>query len=338
MSSPADNMIADLAEREFIVFAGAGMSKATGIPTWKKTLIRLNELAPVEGLEIESVDSVQYPNVAQMIYTELQAQGREEEYHQAIESTLQPSECSCHIGQLKIIRACPSIITTNLDPTFEAALKDECESFEKYTGIKKEFGFQTLSNMELGNLGRKNYITYLHGRYNEKEKVFKITDYSKYYTALEGGKESIIEEALKNIYIGFKAIVFVGFSFEDKYVRGSFDRIFQKMKEDKQLRVGQIKHYAIVEYAVRGDEQRRQQLLNSATTFNEGSVDFREVEELKKSIKIEEQLRNINVEVIRYQHGNHLEVEKMFEQIAKKQRTSNTVAKPELGEEYEYIL
>ncbi len=332
MSSPANNMIADLAERNFIVFAGAGMSKATGIPTWKKALIRLNELAPVDGIDIEKMDTIQYPSVAQMIYTALQDQGREEEYHRAIESTLQPSDCSCHLGQLKIIRACPSIITTNLDPTFEAALKDECESFEKYTGRKKEFGFQTLCNMERGNLERKHYITYLHGRYNEKEKVFKITDYSKYYTALEGGEESIIEKALREIYIGPKTIVFVGFSFEDKYVRGSFDRIFQKMKVDKQLRVGEIKHYAIIEYAVRGDEQRRRQLLNSANMFKKGSVDFREAEELKKSIKIEEQLRNIKIEVIRYRHGNHLEVETMFEQIAK-QRTSTKVAKPELGEE-----
>jgi len=333
MSSSVDNMIADLAERDFIVFVGAGMSKATGIPTWKKTLIRLNELAPVDGVEIEKVEAVQYPNVAQMIYTALQDQGREEEYHLAIESTLQPSDCSCHLGQLQIIRACPSIITTNLDTTFEAALKDECVTFEKYTRRKKEFGFQTLCNMEPENLEKKNYITYLHGRYNEKEKVFKITDYSKYYTALEGGEESIIEKVLRKIYIGSKAIVFVGFSFEDKYVRGSFDRIFQKMKEDKQLRVGEIKHYAIIEYAVRGDEQRRRQLLNSANMFKEGSVDFREAEELKKSIKIEEQLRNINIEVIRYQHGKHKKVETMFEQIANKQRTSTTVAKPELGEE-----
>ena len=337
MSSPTDNMIADLAERDFIVFAGAGMSKATGIPIWKKALIQLNELAPVDGVDIEKMDAVQYPSVAQMIYTALQDQGKEEEYHRAIESTLQPSDCSCHMGQLKIIRACPSVITTNLDPTFEAAFKDECESFEKYTGRKKEFGFQTLCNLDPENLGKKNFITYLHGRYNEKEKVFKITDYSKYYTALEGGEESIIEKALKGLYIGSKSIVFVGFSFEDKYVRGSFDRIFQEMKEDKQLRVDQIKHYAIIEYAVRGDEQRRRQLLNCANMFEEGSVDFREAEELKKSIKIEKQLRNINIEVIRYQHGNHLEVEKMFEQIAK-QRTSITVAKPELGEEYENIL
>ena len=49
MSSPTDNMIADLAERDFIVFAGAGLSKATGIPIWKKALIQLNELMTPSG-------------------------------------------------------------------------------------------------------------------------------------------------------------------------------------------------------------------------------------------------------------------------------------------------
>jgi len=55
-----------------------------------------------------------------------------------------------------------------------------------------------------------------------------------------------------------------------------------------------------------------------------------EAEKLKKSIRIEEQLRNINIEVIRYTHGRNVEVEHMFARIANS-KPELEFARPELG-------
>lgn len=338
MSCTAENMIADLAERgDFVVFAGAGPSEPTGIPTWKLALIKLNEQSPVKGLNIEKIDAVQYPNVAEMIYTQLQDKGREEEYHQAIEKTLAPSKFSCHMGHLKIVRACPSIVTTNLDMAFEEALNDEIKNIERYTSERRKLGIQTIPKLDMKKLGEKYHITYLHGRHNQREKVFKTSDYTKYYSALEGREESVIEEALRAIYISPTALVFVGFSFDDRYILRTFERLFAEIStsKDSQSKIGQIKHYAIINYAVTGDDVRRQQLLEREHRTED--VDYEDAEKLKKSVETEERLSKVNIEVVRIQYKKYTKLEMIFDNIVK-QRAEITPTVSEIGEDYERIL
>ena len=68
----------------FIVFAGAGIPKNCGVPTWKDLLKALLELVPEEERNIEDIDPKEYPDIAQRAYDLLCEQDREQEYHDTI--------------------------------------------------------------------------------------------------------------------------------------------------------------------------------------------------------------------------------------------------------------
>ena len=71
MDNPAEKMINDLVTRDFIIFAGAGMSRITGIKVWRELLEILNGLVKLNGIDISQVDPLHYPEIAQMIYDRL---------------------------------------------------------------------------------------------------------------------------------------------------------------------------------------------------------------------------------------------------------------------------
>ena len=124
MSSPADNMIADLTERKFIVFAGAGMSMSQGVRKWRELLEELNGLVELKGVDIGNIDSLHFPEIAQMIYNRLESDGRIAEYYETIQECMKPTQCSWDSKHYKIIRASSSVVTTNIDGVFEKAMTD----------------------------------------------------------------------------------------------------------------------------------------------------------------------------------------------------------------------
>jgi len=124
MSNSTDNMIADLTERDFIVFAGAGMSKVTGVRGWRELLEALNGLVALEGVDIAKIDSLHFPEIAQMIYDRLERDGRIGEYYETIQECMKPTQSSWESRHWKIIRASNSVVTTNIDGVFEEAMTD----------------------------------------------------------------------------------------------------------------------------------------------------------------------------------------------------------------------
>lgn len=170
MSSPADNMIADLAERDFIIFAGAGMSMVQGIKKWRDLLKVLNKLVELEGVDVGKIDSLHFPEIAQMIYNRLESDGRIAEYYETIQECMKPTQCSWDSKHQKIIRASSSVVTTNIDGVFEKAITDNRpQSVSSGHG----FSYQTLKNLDIKKTTNPYHITYLHGRYDEKEIIFK---------------------------------------------------------------------------------------------------------------------------------------------------------------------
>ena len=157
------------------------------------------------------------------------------------------------------------VVTTN----FDNLLEETYEIKGKITGTRRrKLKTQSLPNIELVDCFRrskKQNVVYLHGHADEEHVVLTRQDYDDYYPS-ESGKpegERVLENYLEYIYSNY-TIVFVGFSFRDKYVRNHFKRIFRQLvKRDSrcQDKIGyrdvapQIKHYALLPKAKCDGEQ-----------------------------------------------------------------------------------
>ena len=193
MCNPKDNMIDDLAKRDFIVFAGAGASMVTGIKKWRELLGVLNRLVALKGVNIEEIDPLHFPEIAQMIYDRLENDGRIAKYYEAIQECMKPTQCSWVAAHQKIIRASSSIVTTNIDSVFEKAISDAIENQPRWVPSGQRLSYQTLENLDVEKTMDPYSVTYLHGRCDKKEMILKTCDYFKYYRVRNGGAISGLE-------------------------------------------------------------------------------------------------------------------------------------------------
>ena len=171
------------------------------------------------------------------------------------------------------------------------------------------------------------HITYLHGRYDDKEIILKTYDYFKFYRIRNGGEASNLEKMLMGIFCSRDAIVFVGFSFEDRFVLEVFEHDFQKLKEEvenakiwKGIHPNEIRHYALLGDPLAEGIERETWLIDNADNICNGSKDYQDALEVEKRRKLEGRLREINIEVIRYGHDNHIDIESFFENLHTRKR------------------
>lgn len=324
MCNPKNNMVADLAERDFIVFAGAGMSMVQGIKKWRDLLKMLNELVGLEGVDVGRIDSLHFPEIAQMIYNRLESDGRIAEYYETIQECMKPTQCSWDSRHQKIIKASSSVVTTNIDGVFEKAITDNRP--QSVPG-KQGFSYQTLNNLDINKINNPNHITYLHGRYDEEAIILKTCDYFKFYRVLNRGEVSDLVKVLKGVFCRREGIVFVGFSFGDRFVLEVFEQGFQELKkevENKKERKGvspkDIRHYALLEDPLKEGREHENWLIENRAKINRGNKNWQDACEVEKRRKLEGRLREINIEVIRYGHDKHVEIEPYFEEICNKKR------------------
>jgi NAD-dependent SIR2 family protein deacetylase len=327
MSSPADNMIADLAERDFIVFAGAGMSRVTGVPKWRELLEKLNNLVALEGVNVAKIDPLHFPEIAQMIYDRLESDGRTAEYYETIQECMKPTQCSWDSKHQKIIRASSLVVTTNIDGVFEKAITDTLKDGPQWVPSGQRFSYQTLNNLDIRKLANSYHIKYLHGRYDEKEIILKTCDYFKFYRVRNGGEASNLEKVLKDMFCSREGIVFVGFSFGDRFILEVFEQGLRDLKEAVEsakkwegVYPEEIRHYALLEDALQGGREREEWLIDNRGNLEQASKDWQDAFEVEKREKLERRLRAINIEVIRYGHDNHIEIEPYFEDIYNRKR------------------
>ena len=327
MSSPVENMISDLAERHFIVFAGAGMSKVTGVRGWRELLEALNGLVALEGVDIAKIDPLHFPEIAQMIYDRLEKDGRIAAYYETIQEFMKPTQCSWDSKHKKIIRASSSVVTTNIDGVFEKAMTDILTDRPRGVPSGQEFSYQTLNNLDIKKTTNPYHITYLHGRYDEKEIILKTCDYFKFYRIRNGGEASNLEKALKDVFCRREGIVFVGFSFEDRFVLEAFEQGFQELKDEmeneKEMRgvcPEDIRHYVLLEEPVKGGWEQEKCLIENRAKIKPDSENWQDACKVEGREKLERRLREINIEVIRYGHDRHVEIEQYFEEIYNRKR------------------
>ena len=326
MCNPMNNMIADLAKRKFIVFAGAGMSTGQGISKWRELLETLNGLVKLKGVDVGSIDSLHFPEIAQMIYDRLESDGRIAEYYETIQECMKSTQSSWDSKHSKIIRASSSVVTTNIDGVFEKAMTDRLAD-QKSVLSGQEFSYQTLNDLDIEKTTNSYSVTYLHGRYDEKEMILKTCDYFKFYRVRNGGEASDLEKILKGVFCRREGILFVGFSFEDRFVLDTFEQAFQTLKREvgnekgrKEICPDDIKHYALLEDPLIRGREREKWLIENRQNITTESEDWPDKIEVEKREKLEGRLREINIEVIRYEHGEHTMIEPYFEGIYNKKR------------------
>ncbi len=303
------HIIDDLSKRDFIVFAGAGLSERTGIPLWCDLLKKLNEKHSLNGVIIDDVKEYQYPNIAQMLYDEFEQNENIKAYMETIQSVTQASKIPYTPTQEEITLACEGkIVTTNFDETFESVFK----KLQRRGNIDSELTLQTLPNFEIRNIIKKYNIVYLHGKPSEGEIIFKTSDYKKYYPSLEDGEESSLENLLKFLYVESNmTVVFIGFSFEDSYIRKTIERIYK----EKCPEIGDIvKHYVFLENKVGENPDFSKTIIKKL--FNDMKIK-------------QEQLESINVNTFWYKQDYPTEIYNIFVQINELRKNKKALASPE---------
>jgi len=314
MQEARSQLIDDLSQKDFIVFAGAGIPEPTGVPLWKELLKTLYDKQPLNGVEVkmDDVNEYQYPNIAQMLFDEFATKGDSNDFKKTIQKKMQSTKIPHTVTQEEIIQACGGrIVTTNFDDTFESAFK----RLIRNGAIKSELTVQTLSNLECEKVKENNCITYLHGKCNEDEIIFKKADYTKHYPSLDGRQESPLEKLLRYFYIECNiSVVFVGFSFEDSYVMRSLERIYKETELDKPSIMNGINHYALLENKVSEDADTSKPKVKCL------------LEEMKL---IEKNLKAIKIKVLRYEHNIHKEIDEIFTSINQMRKKQNAFTEPE---------
>ncbi|ODS37483.1 MAG: hypothetical protein A7315_13465 [Candidatus Altiarchaeales archaeon WOR_SM1_79] len=289
----------ELAEKDFIVFAGTGVTGDTGIPrSWKRLLEELLKSASINNINIDKVDPKEFPDIAQKIYDSLKRQNREDGYYGIIKKNLTPTMTPYSTQEYDILLTTNWVVTTNFDTTFESALDRKFETNEE----NKIPRIDSLPDFKKENLFERESIVYLHGSVDERFIIFKTSDYENYYPSVsEKNGSKKLEEYLKYIYENYR-IVFIGFSFDDQYIRASFENIYEELKRDDEIASPKPSHPPIL------DNICHYAFLPEVSSDNNDYSD----EENKKLIKLrmeaeklDKDLKSMNIKVIRY--NNHIE-------------------------------
>ncbi len=254
MSSPADNMIADLASREFIVFAGAGIPYESNPPiTWDKLLAAFKSAEPkLPVRDVDNVSEKEYPDYAQEIFDALRKECRENRYYEILREKLRPTNARCSIQQVDIIETAQHAITTNFDESFKKAMERVLEGKNNETNT-----VQSLPEFRQAALENGYSVSYLHGSTDEKCIVFKTDDYSMFYPSRsknDTGNDNL-EQFLRYLYEE-RTIVFIGVSFNDECLLDTLSIFYNRVKQNDEVgremkgsyksTLDNIRHYAFM--------------------------------------------------------------------------------------------
>lgn len=174
---------------KLVVFAGAGVSKDSGIPLW-------NELIEgIKGCLNEEIKEDDPLKIAQMLYNEK----GEKEYHDIIKNSLYNNKGIYNSLHEILFELNPQhIITTNYDNFFENIIEN------------KGLPFSVVSkDIDLPYAEHKNLLIKYHGDFENKNIVFKETDY------LEFSKNNTLKEIFVKSLFSNKVILFVGYRVGD---------------------------------------------------------------------------------------------------------------------------
>jgi len=312
MSENIDKVIEDLARKEFVVFAGAGVVGETGIsPSWKRLLEKFKEDEPDSVDEnLDEIDENEYPRLAQRIFERLRIANKENRYYEMLRDGLRATNANYSAQEIDIVETSKHVLTTNFEGTFESALTRVLEGKQNCTRA-----IQSLPELKYDALSKEYSVSYLHGRVDERCVVFKEDDYKAFYPSQFGNQTGTdnLEILLRNIY-GERTIVFVGFGFNDIYLLGALQKIRmdlerndaegKRQKESYRPLIGNIQHYACLpEFCI----EREKAIFTEKNKGRDGMENY-----LAKKQKQNDERNNIlaevGIKVLRYkQHKDWMD-------------------------------
>lgn len=292
---------------EFVSFLGAGVSKPLGICDWDNLIDDLYKEAKNFGFqETIPTDKNKYPDFAESIFKFLDEKSRRYLYFDIITKRMHPDLNSTSLTLVYIVLSLGVHLTTNFDRSIEDAyhfIVDFSKFFSSSTKYEKPTLYY-LGNLNAATNGPRIY--YLHGSVNEKIYILKKSDYDTFYPSVSNEVKSAVrelEDCLKYFYKR-KNIIFIGFSFEDPYVRKFF---FNLAKEVDIERRATSNFYSQSGQSCSNREIKHFLLIEEGNKF---------IEEYSDEIFF--RLKDYNLYPVIYQKNKHIFLEYLFKRLTSK--------------------
>lgn len=293
--------------KEIVSFIGAGLSNPLGICDWAKLMEVLVSYAQKNlGFSGDLKDEPdKWPLLAENIFKVFKEKNRLNEFFNIISTRMEPQWNTTTLTLVKLVIAIGVHLTTNFDNSIENAyifLAYLADRFKK-PDMKKDFVPHYVPDFgDYHDRGEKGHVYYLHGNRNRNIYIIRESDYQCFYPSVSGATNHnrALEELLKYHYKN-NTILFVGFSFQDDYVKRFFFKLALEIQNE-------IK--ATTEWYSQAGETYRSPELKHFLIIDDSNREFRELGE-----KIYSTYQTSNIYPIVYQSGFHIFLEKLFEQL-----------------------
>lgn len=283
--------------------------------TWRDLLAAFKDEEPELAIrEVEKVSEAEYPDYAQEIFEALRGEGKEDRYYEILNKTLEAKNSPYSTEEHEIVKTAKRAVTTNFDDSFERGLR---ELLEERT---YNFNVQDLPELQIGALSTEYSVSYLHGRMKERCIIFKKDDYETFYPSQsENGRgNDNLELFLRHMYEEC-TIVFIGVSFNDKYLLKALSKLCDRVKQNDEVgrekkdsykpKLGNIQHYALMLEDIGIEAERRR-------SQRDDNIGEQQIEvERKRRI---EQLAELRIKVVSYR--NHKDWIDWFTVIRERRR------------------
>lgn len=231
-------LLSSFSSSDFVSFTGAGVSKALGIDDWDNLIDKLLDVANKEGFtEDKPAEKNNYPEYIERLFRHLESKSCKNLYFDTIKARMAPRINSTSLTLIYLSLCVHIHLTTNFDRSIEHAYS--CVDFlNDYFKVRRKH--PQPEKCYIGNLNAHSSgpaIIYLHGSETEDVYILKKSDYDLFYPSISGRTttdiDKEVEDCLKHYYRS-KTIIFIGFSFEDPYVRDYFFYLAKEMEREEE--------------------------------------------------------------------------------------------------------
>lgn len=222
MEIPND-LVEQVSNRKCVLFIGAGVSRAAGLPGWRDLLLNLLKYCDNSNIKVEDLSDIQkkiddklYPEAAEMI---IDCMNRDDpiQFHRFIKDEINKKNAKPTLVH-KIITQLPIevILTTNYDKLIERAYSD-------YKGFEPDnFSLSDQFTLVQNRIQTaKGFVLHVHGSIDVPDKIIiKKRDYNELMRC--EGCNSIYQQLISS-----NTILFIGFGLEDPNFLHQMDKLKQ---------------------------------------------------------------------------------------------------------------
>lgn len=196
----------------FVPFVGAGPSTVLGAANWKELFSKLCSVLGAKRVIRKRFPNgtIDYPTSFSRLYHRVKDKSK---FYSELFKIIEPTNSTASFFHVRLVQAFSSYITTNYDSPIEEAFNNEYRDRKLKNHYFSCYGLKKLDDGAV----------YLHGHKDINFCIIKSEDYDYFYPSIgiNSGGIPILEEFLTEVFTK-KSIIFVGVSFDDKYVDNYF--------------------------------------------------------------------------------------------------------------------